>query len=678
MVGSPQRTNRPAEEDKAESRPPIDSGAKKQTKRFVLSYASKGKEKIKVQEAQPSLTVANSEKLLALDSKRKEGQFDVLQKDLEEESLVIQSSPMNESLSKNILDEFEVEHSLSIDDQPRERPAEPERCDNFIFDKHTMNRKQEEETQPVGRSPSPKQKILSARSGGARTLRGELSLRSVVEISTDQVAVEAVEEEDTTNTGNMERVLEELKAPENESQNIEELILELNRVAKQNNGIIPSALRSKMNAASRTVTITKHVSKSTADESSMQQEKKAVTIPQWLRNNVHSEEITQEYERLARAIDESLKEISAKRFMEFRGRSVPSATEKAVGTSLLHLFFPLDTSLAVKVDTSWTSQKTYFSNTGKVVRQCRRLRDAIDIGSLPDARLKEVRKALEDPLISKEEAEGLSQTTSVLLSFVRSVFDLACFVNKARQLGAQENVPWRRTQKSFVPDREEKVERRDRFDPAKKKQIDDAFEKSKNLSHAMRDEEAEVAATQQRVLELKRRKNEIKWREERRAKKAKQDKARQEEMSYMEYQQELREQFTTFMKEELRAEKREQLKENHVKSKEARLRKKAEEQERKMRLLEEFRQTLERAEWKKTLSQEKVREREQAHTEFLERLKEEKAYKQMKFTVEKRVEEEERLSNRKDKLKETKLKLQQEQEELERELALLAKLESPI
>ena len=50
MVGSPQRTNRPAEEDKAESRPPIDSGAKKQTKRFVLSYASKGKEKIKVQE----------------------------------------------------------------------------------------------------------------------------------------------------------------------------------------------------------------------------------------------------------------------------------------------------------------------------------------------------------------------------------------------------------------------------------------------------------------------------------------------------------------------------------------------------------------------------------------------------------------------------------------------------
>ena len=96
-----------------------------------------------------------------------------------------------------------------------------------------------------------------------------MSLRSVVEISTDQVAVEAGEEEDTTNTGNMERVLEELKAPENESQNIEELILELNRVAKQNNGIIPSALRSKMNAASRTVTITKHVSKSTADESSM-------------------------------------------------------------------------------------------------------------------------------------------------------------------------------------------------------------------------------------------------------------------------------------------------------------------------------------------------------------------------------------------------------------------------
>ena len=52
-----------------------------------------------------------------------------------------------------------------------------------------------------------------------------------------------------------------------------------------------------------------------------------------------------------------------------------------------------------------------------------------------------------------------------------------------------------------------------------------------------------------------------------------------------------------------------------------------------------------------------MREREQAHLEFLERLKEEKAYRQMKFAVEKRVEEEERISNRKDKLTETKLKL---------------------
>ena len=43
------------------------------------------------------------------------------------------------------------------------------------------------------------------------------------------------------------------------------------------------------------------------------------------------------------------------------------------------------------------------------------------------------------------------------------------------------------------------------------------------------------------------------------------------------------------MKEELRAEKRELLKENLVKTKEGRLRKKAEAQERKMRLLEEFR-----------------------------------------------------------------------------------------
>ena len=64
----------------------------------MLSYASKGKEKIKVQESQPSPRAATSEKLLTFDSERKEVEFDVLGKDLEEESLVIQSSPMNESL----------------------------------------------------------------------------------------------------------------------------------------------------------------------------------------------------------------------------------------------------------------------------------------------------------------------------------------------------------------------------------------------------------------------------------------------------------------------------------------------------------------------------------------------------------------------------------------------------
>ena len=62
----------------------------------------------------------------------------------------------------------------------------------------------------------------------------------------------------------------------------------------------------------------------------------------------------QEYERLVCALEEALKEVSAKRFMEFRGKSVPSASDKAVGVALLHLFFPLDTSLAAKVDTSWT------------------------------------------------------------------------------------------------------------------------------------------------------------------------------------------------------------------------------------------------------------------------------------------------------------------------------------
>ena len=157
------------------------------------------------------------------------------------------------------------------------------------------------------------------------------------------------------------------------------------------------------------------------------------------------------------------------------------------------------------------------------MRQCRRLRDAIDIGSLPEARLKEVRRALEDHNIAKEEAEGLSLAQAVLLCFVRSTFDLASYVQRVRQLGAVENTPSQRTGKAFAPDREEKVEKRDRFDPAKKRHVDDAYERSKNMSRAMKDEEAEVAATQQRVLALKRRKNEIKWREERRAKKAKQD-----------------------------------------------------------------------------------------------------------------------------------------------------------
>ena len=106
-----------------------------------------------------------------------------------------------------------------MDYPPREGTSEPARKGHFHFKQEVKTILQD--SQPVALSPSPKKELASVRSPGAHSLRGELSLRSVVDISADPPVSEAeggrAAEEDASNTVNMERVLEELKSPDNEN-----------------------------------------------------------------------------------------------------------------------------------------------------------------------------------------------------------------------------------------------------------------------------------------------------------------------------------------------------------------------------------------------------------------------------------------------------------------------------
>ena len=94
----------------------------------------------------------------------------------------------------------------------------------------------------------------------------------------------------------------------------------------------------------------------------------------------------------------------------------------------------------------------------------------------------------------------------------------------------------------------------------------------------------------------------------------------------------------------------------------------------KMLQLDEFKKTIENSEWKELQEKEKKQEMIEAHEEFIQKLQEEKVFKQLLYAAEKKLEQEERKKQRENALKNKHNVLLNEQQKLEEELYMLQQM----
>ena len=186
---------------------------------------------------------------------------------------------------------------------------------------------------------------------------------------------------------------------------VEDLILELNRISKDNKGIIPQYFKIKLEKFSKkcarpvtskrlishtvsTNLITKHVkSKGSVKPTTHRTQSRKVlelkddiqeqpveanygqdTLSDFIRVIQNNAELMGEYEDLVREYEESRVEVKAKTYMTFKSLSSPSKIDNYIGVVLLYYFYQIDNSILLRndkrqlEDKSWNYIKNYFSS----------------------------------------------------------------------------------------------------------------------------------------------------------------------------------------------------------------------------------------------------------------------------------------------------------------------------
>ena len=190
---------------------------------------------------------------------------------------------------------------------------------------------------------------------------------------------------------------------------VEDLILELNRISKDNKGIIPQFFKVKLEKFSKrwikspsakrltshTVSTNqmikisakgnvRHTKQKTHNRKMPISEEDTEELPaeiiqgnenlsDFIRVIQSNDELMKEYVELVKEYEESRSEIKAKTLMTFKSLASPSKIDTYIGVVLLYYFYQIDDSILLRndkrqlEDKSWNYIKDYLSSWGKVV-----------------------------------------------------------------------------------------------------------------------------------------------------------------------------------------------------------------------------------------------------------------------------------------------------------------------
>ena len=186
---------------------------------------------------------------------------------------------------------------------------------------------------------------------------------------------------------------------------VEDLILELNRISKDNKGVIPQYFKvklekfskkcgkpsskkqlnshtvstSQMNKKSQSKGNTRPTTQRTQNRKELEYkldiEERPVelnynneALSDFIRTIQSNDELLKEYSELVKEYEESRGEIKAKTLMSFKSLASPSKVDTYIGVVLLYYFYQVDNSILLRTDKrqledkSWNYIKEYLSS----------------------------------------------------------------------------------------------------------------------------------------------------------------------------------------------------------------------------------------------------------------------------------------------------------------------------
>eukprot|EP00347_Sterkiella_histriomuscorum_P008890 403343355 len=516
--------------------------------------------------------------------------------------------------------------------------------------------------------------------------------------------------------------LENQDPEENSQENeaIEEMILEFYRISKQNNGVIPQNLSQKLNSVQKDLqlknaknTFMKNLQNNSTAlngnstlasmrtnyssfestqggfkslnglESSQQTNFNYSILPDFINKTgfKNDQNIQRIYHEHHFNYDKALQNLNIRKISQFNSLKSPTQTEINLGLLYLLIFSSLDSSIRLKndkstlLDKSWNnSVQKYFNNCGKVIQNLRKIRDAIDYDRISAVILREIQQ-IWDCGVNYHELK--SEASRDLRDFINVVIERILLNKQTKELMGEKNDSQAHKQfqgvQTFKKDDKPPMEVAPHYDEFKHQINSTLFNQNMEFENEMKQKQDEVIRTEKMVKDLKAKEKQLKWTIQRKDKREEVQRKKEQDQEYMQYQQYLKQQFQLFLKDRIMLDK----KERSVKSKEhvleTRLHKMKENAIYRLQLIDEFKETLDKLEWGQRLKESQVHEKKQKHEDFINKMKEDKMFKQEVYAIERIIEFEERKTQRQKDMEFKHSQLLKEQQEVMKNIEYMLK-----
>jgi hypothetical protein len=139
------------------------------------------------------------------------------------------------------------------------------------------------------------------------------------------------------------------------------------------------------------------------------------------------------------AYEQALISITVKKLNIFKSLTKPTRLESNIGLALMLVFSNLDEGIelindkSTLADKSWSNTLKYFSNSGKVMQNCRKLKETIDTNSnVLYLHIKEIKILIDGSYYTEAEFDQLKDVPGDLYIYVKALIEYYDFIRQAK------------------------------------------------------------------------------------------------------------------------------------------------------------------------------------------------------------------------------------------------------